>query len=315
MAETPQVVAVTGAAGYLGRRLVARLQEEPTVQKVLGIDLRPMEEPLPKLYFTRHDVTQPLDGLFREHGVEAVVHLAFVLRQGRNREAVHRINVGGTENVLHACRAARVRRIVYFSSTTVYGSHPDNPIPLTEESPTRPPYAFQYAWDKAETEKLLARYAQEVPDARLTVLRGCVVMGPTASNFITRAFFKPILVGIRGADPPLQFLHEADLTDLLVWFLQEGRPGLFNVAGPGEVRYSQMVRMARRPLVWLPAFVAYPLTELTWRLRLQNDSPAVGLDFIRYSWVASTEKLRRETGFAFKHTSEEALRSYLEARG
>lgn len=89
---------------------------------------------------------------------------------------------------------------------------------------------------------------------------------------------------------------------------------MFNVAGRGEVPYSRMVRLARRPLLRLPAPLAYGLTELTWRFRLQSDSPSVGLDFIRYPWVASTERVQRETGFRFQYTSEEALRSFLETR-
>ena len=314
MRDTPNVVAITGAAGYIGQRLLARLNPEPFVERIVALDRRDLGETPPKVLFFQQDVNAPLEELFAQHGVQAVVHLAFVLRQGRDRKAVHRINVGGTENVLRACRAARVGRFLCLSSTTVYGPHPDNSTPLTEESPIHPPHAFQYAWDKAQVEKLLHVYAQDVPDAKVTILRGCVVMGPSAKNFITQAFFKPILVGVRGYDPPMQFLHEADLVELLVRFLQEGRPGVYNVAGPGEIRYSQMVRLARRPLIWLPSWVIYPLTELAWRLRLQNDSPAVGLDFIRYPWVVSTEKVQRETGYTFRYSAEEALTAYLKAR-
>jgi hypothetical protein len=64
-------------------------------------------------------------------------------------------------------------------------------------------------------------------------------------------------------------------------------------------------------MVWLPAWVLYPLVQALWRLHLQNDSPACGLDFIRWPWVASAEKLRRETEFAARYTSREALEAFL----
>jgi len=71
--------------------------------------------------------------------------------------------------------------------------------------------------------------------------------------------------------------------------------------------------MARRRMIWLPAALAYLLTQLTWRLHIQSDSPAVGLDWIRHPWVVSTEKLEKELSYRFQHTAEEALRSFLEA--
>ena len=312
---TPEVVAVTGAAGYIGRRLVAHLVAQPSIRRIIATDIRPLAEPHhPKVTFLQQDITAPLGPTFEEHGVHAVVHLAFVLRQLRDRRASLRVNLEGAANLLRACESAHVQRIVVLSSSTVYGPHPDNPTPLTEASPCRPPSAFHYAWDKAASEHLFQDYASAHPEIELSILRGCVVMGPSARNFITSALFKPLLVGVRGYDPPLQFVHEDDLLELLGRFVAEPHPGVFNVAGPGTVRWSQLAHMAKRRLVWLPAALAYPLTQLTWWLRLQNDSPAVGLDWVRYPWVVSTERLERELGYRFRHTSEQALRGYLEHR-
>ena len=309
--EAPGVVAVTGAAGYIGRRLLARLSAEPSVQRVLATDRLPLQETYSKVSFVQQDITQPLAEVFRDHGVEAVVHLAFVLRQGRNREEVHRTNVEGADALLQACHAAGVRRVVDLSSSTVYGPHADNSVPLSEEAPCRPPYGFQYAWDKAATDRLFQEHASRHPDREVSILRACVVLGPQARNFITTALFKPLLIGVRGHDPPLQLVHEEDVVELLWRFVSESHPGVFNVAAPGTVRWSELARMARRPLVWLPAAVAYPLTDLTWRLRLQSDAPSAGLEFIRHPWVVSTARLERETGFRFRHTTQETLESFL----
>ena len=311
----PRVVAVTGAAGYIGRRIVARLEREAGVERIVATDIRPLSEAHSKVRFTQQDITEPLAEVFQRNQVEAVAHLAFVLRQGRDRRKAHETNVGGAASLLRACEAAGVRRIVALSSSTVYGPHADNTVPLTEDSPCRPPYAFQYVWDKAASERLFLEYAASHPDTEVSILRSCVVMGPSAYNFITTALFKRMLVGIRGHDSPLQFLHEDDLENVLWRFLAEPHPGVYNVAAPGAVRWSQLARMARRPLLWLPATLAYPLVNITWWLRLQGDAPAVGLDFVRYPWVADTGRLERETGYRFQHTSEEAVQSFLEAAG
>ena len=278
----------------------------------MAIDRRPAVVPASgKVSFFQMDVLQRLGDLFRERGVDTLIHLAFVLRPGRNREASQRVNVSGASNVLDACAVAGVRRVVYLSSATVYGAHPDNPPLLTENSPVRPAFGFQYAWDKALAEGIFDRYAADNRDSRVAALRSCVVMGPGAENFITQAFAKPFLVAVRGYDPPLQFVHEDDLMELMVMAARDDDMlGVYNVAGRGGVPYSEMVRMSGKRLLGVPSPLLYPLVQGAWTLRLQDDSRAAGLDYIRYPWNVDTARVERETGFQFRYTSREALGAY-----
>ena len=116
--------------------------------------------------------------------------------------------MGGTEHVLRECRAAGVRQLLYLSSTTVYGPHPGDPQPYTENSPVRPVRGFRYAEDKPATELMLEAYAADNSGTCVTVLRGCPVMGPRSENFVTQAFRKLALVSVLGADPHMQFLED-----------------------------------------------------------------------------------------------------------
>ena len=143
--------------------------------------------------------------------------------------------------------ALGVRKIVYLSSTTVYGAHPDNPPMLTEESPPRPAAGFQYSHDKLAAERLIDDYASSNPGVVVTVLRGCPVVGPNADNFIARAFLKRVLVAAWGHDPLMQLLHEDDLTEVLTACVARDAPGLYNVAAGGTLRWSEMVRSLGRP--------------------------------------------------------------------
>lgn len=311
-----RVVAVTGASGYIGARLLREL-EEVGLDKLVAIDLRPLQNPVHNTVFLQRSVLQPLGEAFRDHKVDTVVHLAFVMRPGRKPnelEQMRAVNVGGLENVLRACRTARVKHLVYLSSHTVYGSYRDNPIPITEEAPLRPNRGFLYAEHKLLCEEAIRRFSKETPSTRVTVLRACVVMGPNARNYITQAFDKPVLVAACGSDPHMQFVHESDVARLITQLIREPHPGIYNVAGERTVRWSRMVEMSRRPMIRLPAQVLYPLTEVAWRLGLQKESPAVGLDFIRYPLIVSTGKLKGVTGFRFQYTSEEAVRSYMDNR-
>jgi len=308
----PRVVAVTGASGYIGGRLVERLLAEPAIKRVVGIDIRPSPLENEKLVSVQQDIGSPLDALFRRNRVEAVVHLAFVLRQLRDREESRRINVGGASNVLWACEATGVRRIVLMSSSTVYGAHPDNGEMLTEDAPLRPPAGFNYAEDKARAEWFYRNYAAHRRQSQVSVLRGCVVMGPMVDNFITQALNKPFLLGVGQDDPEMQFVHEQDLTQILWRFVSESHPGVFNVAGPGTVAWSSVVRMGKKRLLRFSARTAYALTNLSWRLHVQNDAPGVGLDYVRWPWTVSTDRLQKELGYTFKHSSMAAMQSYLE---
>ena len=311
----PKVVAVTGAAGYVGSRLVRRLAAEPQVERVFATDARPPPYELDKVVYYEQDLLDPLADAFAEHQVEALAHLAFVMRQQRRRGASHRVNVDGAYHVLAEAAEAGVERVVHLSSSTVYGAQPDNPAALTEDAPARPSASFHYAWDKREAERAFEEYARERPDAAASILRCCIVMGPSARNSITQALSKPLLVGVRNADPPIQFVHEDDLTEVLWRFIAEARPGVFNVAAPGAVRWSEVGRTARRRIAWLPSWAAYGLTDLAWALRLQSDAPSAGLDYVRWPWAVSTAKLEREVGHAFRYDAREALGAWCAGRG
>jgi UDP-glucose 4-epimerase len=300
-------IAVTGAAGSIGSKLVARLAASDDVDEVVALDARPVDATHPKVHGYQRDILQPIDDILKEHGVESVVHLAFQLKPDRDREAARRINVGGTAKVLQSCQFAAIAHILYLSSSTVYGARKNNVAAFTEESPAWPVRGFQYAEDKAATELLLQDYAADYSGTHVTTLRGCVVMGPNSDNFITQAFSKPLLVSIRGSDPQMQFIHEDDLMDVFGLCLNEPFSGVYNVAGAGTVPYSHIAKVAGRRAIPVPASILYPLTQASWALRLQSDSPACGLDMIRWPWLADIGKLQQETGWVPRYTSQQAL--------
>ncbi len=311
MDESPLRIAVTGASGYIAGRLIRKLQGSERVAGILATDIRPPSVQFSrKVKFMYWDVTVPRPDLFADHRIDTVVHLAFILNPARRKTHARRVNVAGTDNVLESCKEAGVRHVTYLSSSSVYGAHPDNPPFLTENDPIRPVKGFQYSEDKAAVESRLLEFAERSPEATVTILRVCPVMGPNADNFIAKAFRKPFLPAIGADDPSMQFIHEDDLTRALEQCMKYRPRGIYNVAGDGAIPWSEMVAAMNRPILRLPAPVWYSLTSAAWHLRLQNDSPACGLDFIRYRWRASSQKLKSELDIEFQHTSRTAWESY-----
>jgi UDP-glucose 4-epimerase len=169
---------------------------------------------------------------------DVVVHLAFIIMGGR--EETRRINLEGSRNVFAAAAAAapRVRRLVYTSSVAAYGFHADNPQPLTEVVPARGTEAHYYSAQKAELEATLYEQAAE-SELETYVLRPCIVAGPDALGMIEAI---PSLV--RRApltvlpDPGTRFqlVHHDDVASALVAATRGvGEPGVYNLAGPGEL--------------------------------------------------------------------------------
>ncbi|MBN1259275.1 MAG: NAD-dependent epimerase/dehydratase family protein [Anaerolineae bacterium] len=307
-----QHIAIVGASGYIGSRLATYLGRLDDVERILGIDVRPTPVKCTKLRFEARSVLDPLAQLFREHRITSAINLAFVVHPSRNREKTEEIDVGGNRRFLEACRDSGVEHVLYLSSHSVYGAHPDNPVPLTETCPPRPLYDFQYSWDKVQTEQLLHQFAGENPAITVTILRVCPVIGPHAADAIVALMFKPkIMIGVAGYDPGLQFVHEDDLTSVIAEFLRLRLPGAYNVAADGTIPYSQVARIAKRRMLKLPNGLLRAVMGISWSLHLQHDSPPSGLEFIKYPPVLDNRKVKKALPFHFSYNSEAALQSYL----
>jgi putative NADH-flavin reductase len=152
-------VAVTGATGIFGKALCALLQDDPRVDRIVGVARRPFDpgrHGWTKMVFRSADVQDPdaLDDAFA--GADVVCHLAYaVLSRGMPEERIRQINVDGSRNVFAAAVRAGASRLVYASSIAAYGAHPDNPVPIAEDFPTRGNDHFYYSHHKSQVEAIL----------------------------------------------------------------------------------------------------------------------------------------------------------------
>ena len=317
MNEPPKSVAVTGSSGFVGARLLRTLEDEEGIGKLVAIDSRPPPAPVHNMASFRIDVTGPIDDILLQNRVSTVVHLAFIYGRGRSRReiiATRQANLDALGHVLEACVKAQVNHIIYLSSHTVYGAHSDNPVPLTADAPIRPMADFAYGYDKYLSEQLLRDFVGRYQDKAVTVLRSCVALGPSNDNRMAEGLFRRWLLGVSDANPPMQFVYEDDLARVITIFVKRGLPGVYNVAADGVVYYEEMAEILESKLIRLPAFLAYPLVQLSWVLGLQRDAPSVGLDLVRYPIIMSTAKLQEATGYRFRNTSMDALRAFANYR-
>jgi UDP-glucose 4-epimerase len=314
--EAPKIVAVTGASGYIGSRLLQQLEEEAeeTLEKLIAFDLKPPSGPIHNIAVYRRDVSRPIDDVLRRHRATTLVHLAYTKNRGRNRREVREIREGNLRTlhtVLDSCLRAGVRHVIYLSSHTVYGAHPNNPIPLTERAPLRPSPDFPFGYDKFLSDQILDAFAERHQETKVTILRPSTVLGPSASKDASRIFLYPQPLGVCGYDPPFQFLHEDDLARILTIIIKRGISGVFNAAGEGVAFYREIAEIIPGAPKCLPALLAHPLVKLTWELGLQHSINTAELNLMQYPVLLSTGKLEQATGYHPRYTSLEAVTAFV----
>ena len=306
-------IAVTGISGYLGGKMLQRLEQQEDVESIVGIDWKPPRCESPKLKFVSRDIRESFSDVFVEEKVDSAIHLAFAVNPSHDYEGARRINREGAQNFIEACRDASVGHALYLSSHTSYGPHPDNPNPLTEESALRPIRGFQYSWDKGAADRMFQDFMKQNTDIRVAIVRACSILGPQGVGSVSTGMFQFVMMRLAGYNPLIQFLHEDDLVEVITTLVERKQPGVFNAAGENPMTYKEIIKATGKPCIVMPAAPISLLLTLTWRLRLQSASPPGGLDFIKYPIVISTEKIRETTGFRFQYSTPEVLTSYLEA--
>jgi len=304
-------VAITGAAGYFGRKIIERLHGRNDVEYIFGISRRSFEHSYEKLEYRRMDVRDGrLKNIFKEKEIDAIIHLAFVLNPIHDEQEMHDININGARNVLEAAEFAGVERIIMTSSTMVYGAWPDNPEFLTEDSPLRGHKTYYYNRDKVEVEKICRAFMEKNDDISMVILRPCLVLGPSVNHFYTRLLNFPFLPLVGGENPEIQFIHEDDVGRAYEHFMFKGE-GIYNIVGKGVMKWKEVIEAAGRRAVRMPAWLLYPAASFLWKLHLSFFPPEI-LDFIRWRWVASGERAAK-AGFVAEYTTEEALKAFLES--
>ncbi len=173
-------VVVTGSSGFVGKHLTARLAKDGAT--VVALDVVP-GAPADNVVPTKADLRDKSALLDAVAGAEVVYHVASrVQTRHTGADEVHAINVGGTQNLLAACRDKGVGRFVYVSSASVVYDGTD-----VEKGDEKLPYPSSFHAPYAETKAVAEK---EVLDANgkggvaTCSIRPHVVFGPGDTRFI-----------------------------------------------------------------------------------------------------------------------------------
>lgn len=322
-------VAVTGPTGEIGISAVTALENDPAVEQIWGMARRPFDPAAlgwKKTTYIEGDILDrdAVDKLVEK--ADVVVHLAFIVMGSRAES--ERINLAGTRNVFEATVAAdRPSRLVYTSSVAAYGYHSDNPVPLTEDVPTRGSKEHYYSAQKAACEAALVE-ATEGSDLEVYILRPCIVAGPKAPALADAMPWTQLPGPVREAtklvpalkplipDPgiPLQLVHHDDVAAAIAMCATTTAPaGAYNIAGTGEISLSDVVTAFGARPVRVPAVTA-KIASAVLAYAPFVPSALEWLHVGRTSVVMDTTRAETVLGWHPAHTAAETLAELADSR-
>jgi nucleoside-diphosphate-sugar epimerase len=311
-------VALTGASGYTGGRLLAALRAR-------GEDVAVLVRPASLTERIRSQASKVVEGDLGDaaaasslvDGAEGVVHVAAVYRTAGHPDSYYReINVGGTERILEAAARQGVRRFVHTSTVGVHG-HVEHP-PADETAPFAPGDIYQAT--KAEAEALALEFHRRrgVPVA---VVRPGAIYGPGETRFLK--LFRAIARGryaIVGSGRT--FYHPVYIDDLVSGFLlaldrPEAVGESFLICGPSYVSQSDLAalvarhtggrvlpfRIPARPIQWAGDLVEAVCVPLGIEPPLHRRR----VDFWTKSRAFTIDKARRLLGYEPKVDLDEGI--------
>jgi UDP-glucose 4-epimerase len=316
-------VVVVGASGNVGTSVLRSLAAEPAVESVLGVARRiPVRsDAFPKTEWRQADVARsPLRPLFQD--ADAVVHLAWLIQPGRDKQQLHEVNVEGSARVFRAVAAAHVPALVYASSVGAYAPGPKDHS-VNESWPTTGIQSSFYARHKAEVERLLDRFEGEHPDTRVVRMRPGLIFKREAASGIRRLFAGPLLpnflvqprlIPVVPAHERLVFqaLHSYDAGDAYrLALVNEDARGPYNIAAEPVLDPGELARALGARPVPVHQGLLRGGAALAYRLRLQPSEPG-WVDMALSVPVMDTTRARTELGWEPRWSSTDALLDLLE---
>jgi nucleoside-diphosphate-sugar epimerase len=242
MSSQRPTVLVTGATGFVGSHLVKDARSRGL--HTIALTRRPTPALGEQRVVTGWSVpalTQALEG------VDTVIHgAAVVYRPGERDHVYTRFNIEETRNLIEACKALGVRRIVYLSTVKVYGEA--SFVPMDEQTRVAPQGVF--ASTKLAAERLLAQ-AEREGGPELVILRLCPVFGVgdkgsvrTMIRAIARRRFAVPGDGLTRKS----LVHVSVVTAAAVAAVESPSKGIFVIADPVVPTVRQLSEMIARAL-------------------------------------------------------------------
>ena len=285
---------VTGASGFLGRRIVQALQQAGHSPVRCLLHRSPSDGALPDGVEHAHgSVQDPASLAAAMDGVDAVVHLVGIIRERPPSTTFAGVNHGGTRNVVEAAKAAGVKHIVYVSA-------------LGARDDARFPYARS---------KWLGEQEVIGSGVAYTILRPSILFGEGDEFFNTLAALVKMLplvpVAGSGANRFQPIAADDVARCVAASVLQEAHHGrVIEVGGPRQYTYRELLGVVaavlgvRRLRVHVPIACMRAMATVMERVLPRPPVTREQLRYLDLDSVAEEDSVEREFGFAAQPLEE-----------
>jgi UDP-glucose 4-epimerase len=301
-------VLVTGAAGSLARRVIARLHGR---YNVVAVDFRRKVETDAGVPSYRVETyKRGFEDIFRNHAIDAVIHIGRMFTHESDRSRRYNTNVLGTKKLLELCRKYAVKQVVIHSTYYVYGASAYNPALLDEDAPLKASEVTQDLVDSVEVESLAQIYMWKYPELHITILRPCNILGPGVKNSMSLLLSRPVAPVLVGFSPLMQFLHVDDMADAMVLAFDRNQPGIYNVAPDDWVAYQEAVTQCgcrRLPVLSIPPAVPKLVSSL---LNWNAFFPPYLINYFKYPVIIEGRLFRETFGWKPKRNLNDIFSYY-----
>jgi uncharacterized protein YbjT (DUF2867 family) len=275
------MILITGANGYIGRHLVARLVEQGERPRCLVRDLQRAAQVLPaeKVELVQGDTTKPATLEAAVQDIETIVHTAFMTADLKESAGNHyaTTNVDGTANLIDAAKAAGVRHIIELSGL---GTKPDRP--------------GSYMQGRYEAEQMLIKSG-----LNWTIIRPSILFGkgaPFIKGLVDLIRTAPVVPLIGGGKILFQPIAVEDVVTVIIKILADpaGTNGkIYTIGGPAYYSFTQMIDELLKAMH-------------TGRLKVYAPIPLVGIGAAAMEAVLPKPPLTRAamTLFTFDNTTD-----------
>lgn len=301
-------VLIVGLASWWGGRVAGLLEHDPLIGALVGVDVADPSHALERTEFVRTEPTaEQLRRIMRAAAIDTLIDTRAATDPMLHPPArAQLLNVGETRGLLEACAATpTLRHVVLRSSAVVYADSAAGPAFLAEpDAPSKAP-SDRIRGSLWEYERMGERLGRSCPELTVTILRLAPVLPgePGSSHFALLSL--PVLPGLLGFDPRLQFVHEDDAIGSFAHAAAETLPGAYNVAADGVLALSEVASLLGKPL--LPLLPPWGIGLLASRLRpLRVPLPLELIARLRHGRALDNRRLKA-TGFRYRYTSRETV--------
>ncbi len=228
-----ELALVTGGSGYFGSLLIRKLIEAGWRCRIF--DLNDTEDRPREVEFVRGDIRDVAAIKAACAGVAVAHHNVAQVPLAKNRELFRSVNINGMRNLLEATSCANVRKIVYTSSSAVFGVPKSNPV--TEETSPAPGEAYGQA--KFEGEQLCHEFVKRGFD--VSIIRPRTILGhgrlgifQILFEWVREGFNIPVL---GDGSNVYQFVHADDLAEVCIRAGNRTGPAIYNC---GAAKFGTM---------------------------------------------------------------------------